>query len=353
MESFIKCSYDTIVYRLDLMPDEQMRILQWMEKLPLINRLDQGIPRYKYGVQFDGIRIYISDSTRLHPNVRVRFLSEYIQRVGWKKSLYTCLEIFKNALHFKKVKLFRKRLILSQVDLAYDFASDLSPWLNDPETFRVVTKHLTKRTFQRSENVTWTLWGSGSAGWKVRLYDKLSEVKNKTEKKYWLGVWALKGFTDPENVWRIEFELRNDFLKQFNIKSMAHLERMQSKILQFCVSNFHVVFNDDTNVSRCTWVPEFVFLRQLATNFDKEFYDFTPRYFWDCRDNAISRMKSSYRKALVYSLAFICKCTGTTKNFDLAVNDYHRRLIQRLKFDPIDIMVEVEGVLELKGFYYV
>jgi hypothetical protein len=64
-------------------------------------------------------------------------------------------------------------------------------------------------------------------------------------------------------------------------------------------------------------------------------------------------MKSSYRKALVYSLAFICKCTGTTKNFDLAVNDYHRRLIRRLKFDPIDIMVEVEGVLELKGFYYV
>jgi predicted transcriptional regulator len=353
MKSFIKMSYDTIVYRLDLMPDEQMRFLQWMDKLPLINRLDQGIPRHKYGLEFDGVRIYVSDSTRLHPNVRIRILSEYIQRVGWKRAFNFMVEIFQGALKFKSAKSFRKRIILSQVDLAYDFASDFSPWLDDSESFKIVTQHKTKRTYQIDDETKWALFGSGSAGWKVRLYNKLNEVKDKTEKRYWLGIWKEKGYSEPENVWRIEFELRNDFLKRFRIRSMHQMERMQCKVLQYCISFFHVVFCDNPNVSRCTWVPEFQFLRDLSSQYEKEFYDFTPRYFRDLRDNAIFRAKSAMRKSIVYSIALIAKLKGSTKYLDQLVPTVIETIFQRCQFDPIQIMCEVEECLTKKGFYYV
>jgi len=351
---FIKYSYDTIVFRLDLDCTEQMRALQYYQSLPDVNKLDSGIIRYKYGMEFDGIRIYLSDSTALHPNVRIRFLSEYIQRVGWRLAHKTLCDIFCGMLGLKSAKRFKGRIILSQVDVAFDFAKDLSPWINNSLDFRVVTRHQTKRTYQRGEKISWQLFGSGSAGWKVRVYDKLNEVHNILHKKYWLGVWSMSGFADPEHVWRVEFEIKNDMLKKFGIVSLQQLEgRKFQQILQYCISGFHVVLNDNSNPTRCTWTDEFLYMYGLSTGYKETFYDFTPKYFKDLRDNALSRVRSAAKKAMIYALAYMRKLTNGA-SFDSLnfIQQFQRHIKDSIVFDFEFIKNEVSLVLQKKGMIY-
>ena len=91
-------------------------------------------------------------------------------------------------------------------------------------------------------------------------YDKLTEAKEKSGKLYWLTVWEAQGFDLEKPIWRVEYELRREFLKQWRINRFHDFIRVQLAIQKMLFGLCNIKNRDDSNVTRCSLVPEFQYL---------------------------------------------------------------------------------------------
>jgi len=74
----------------------------------------------------------------------------------------------------------------------------------------------------------------GKKNIKVRLYDKALEIKQKSNKTWFFDVWNLKKVPDAFKIIRIEFQLRREVLKEFDINSVHDLFRLIQNIWSYC-----------------------------------------------------------------------------------------------------------------------
>lgn len=69
----------------------------------------------------------------------------------------------------------------------------------------------------------------GKSGISARIYDKTREIREKSKDKVWLyAYWAAKGWVSSERVWRVEIQMRRDFvgsLKTFTNKKTGEKEQ--------------------------------------------------------------------------------------------------------------------------------
>lgn len=274
-------SIDTICFTIDLDPETQAYLVDLQfshSKLPKWLHLTPcGIVRYRYGLESDGISIYYSDSLNLTPNCYIRFSSEVIQREGYDKVYQRLCSI----LHSFGVSRPGRKLKLSQVDLCFDFQADFSKYLDDSENYSVQTKLKDSSDRRIRGNIMYRLFGIGtSVGYKVRCYDKLHESNTVAGKLYWHEIWEQSGFALDEPIWRVEYEIRRDFLKQWRINSFYAFQRAQQSIQKRLFSLWNIKVLDDSNKSRCSFVPEFEFLiEHFTADFHKHFVDKRPEEF--------------------------------------------------------------------------
>lgn len=88
----------------------------------------------------------------------------------------------------------------------------------------------------------------------ARIYDKSREIIN-SSKEYLKEFWAEKGWKEGDQVWRAEFSLSGDFLKEFHIGCDANLQTWDNfknnleKLWTYCTSDWlrHTTGDKDTN----------------------------------------------------------------------------------------------------------
>lgn len=350
-------SIDTICFTINLDRATQMYLLSWQLRHNLIPKgifpTDCGIPRYKWGLEHDGIRIYYSDSEDLKPNCYIRFSSEYIQRVGYHRAYARCCGLLKSV----GVHRPGRGLKLSQIDLAFDFQSDLSLYLDNPK-YHVTTRLQNTVSRHEADNLVWRLWGVGaSRGYKVRCYDKLQESHSVAGKEYWHQVWINQGFTLDAPVWRVEYEMHRDFLKEWKIERLSHFLNSQLSIQKRLFDLWSIKNRDNSNVNRCSHVPEFQYLiEHFCRPFQEHEVDRRPESYEKAADQQLVKAVNVLVSAVANKAAAFFARKKECKDMELYIRQrlgaFNGLVRDSVLGSPTEFLLAVTALLQKKGFYY-
>lgn len=354
-------SIDTICLTINLDRQTQMYLLNWQFRHNLIPKgiypTDSGIPRYKWGLEHDGIRVYYSDSETLKPNCFIRFSSEYIQRVGYQKAYARCCGLLKSfGVHRPG-----RGLKLSQIDLAFDFQADLSRYLDSPD-YHVKTRLQTTVSRNEAEGLVWRLWGvGGSRGYKVRCYDKRQEALAVAGKEYWHGVWEAQGFSLDAPIWRIEYEMHRDFLKEWKINRLSEFLNAQLSIQKRLFDLWSIGIADERvrsgKADRMQHVPEFEYLiEHFSQPFQEHEVDRRPESYERAASQQLMRAVNSLVSMMTNSAAAMYSKTKESKDIVVYMSKSFRafqdKLGETILGDPPAFLLAVTALLQKKGYYY-
>lgn len=350
-------SIDTICLTINLDRETQAYLMSWQFSHHLMPKnvfpTDCGIPRYKWGIELDGIRIYYSDSDALNPNCFIRFSSEYIQRVGYNVAYARCVTFLKTV----GVQRPGRKLKLSQIDLAFDFQSYLGRYLDNPG-FRVCTRLAESTDRKKHDVLTWRLWGVGaSRGYKVRVYDKLLESNEVAGKEYWHAVWEAQGFNLEEPIWRVEYEMHRDFLKQWKIERLTQFLNIQQSIQKRLFDLWSIKILDDSNISRCSYVPEYKYLfEHFSQDFIEHEVDRRPESYEKAADQQLIRAVNALVSAVTNkAAAFFARkkeVVDASRYISQRLGAFHSLVDDSVLGNSEQFLSAVTVLLQKKGFYY-
>jgi hypothetical protein len=347
-------STDTLVFTAQIATISRDRLLQMHldGKFPeAFTLLESGVIRYNFGVQYDGgIRIYWTSSDLLKPNCYVRILSEYIQRVGDRQAYYN----LRKAFEILEIDLMHP-IKLSQVDIAFDFASDIGRYLESPD-YHVRTKMHSYRSFHSSGRLTWRLWGAGnnSTGWKVRIYDKLLEVQQTPSKAYWLHKWSASGLDVTPGCWRVEFELKREMLKKWYFKDYDDFRSKRDSVIKWLLDRFAIVRVHGANSGRWDYVDEFQTIeKHEAGSYEEVFVDVRPEALLQASTNSMHRAVSALYSYIYNRCAYRVITTGEfLGSFGEMAQDLFDSFVSMFFFEPGQTESLVSKLLNLKGLKY-
>jgi hypothetical protein len=170
------------------------------------------------------------------PNFFVTFTSEGL----WRESAF--------GLHKKFLKWVEsvgykehKNETLSRVDFTFDYSVPEIDFSEDDFVSR------STKDSQHRENKKTQTFQFGKGDIVLRVYNKVAEINQKSEKVWFLDLWG-----QSEGVWRIEWQARKELLKRFGIITFKDLEERHGDILRYLATEHDTlrVPNGDDNSSR-------------------------------------------------------------------------------------------------------
>lgn len=177
-----------------------------------------GYKNYSYIIFNDLFDILITKKTikPYFPNVYVKFKSLYLWSLGYKKAFYEIEDFI-----YKINEDESARNVVSRIDICADFIN-WRPKLLDYNNFikrAVHSSAIHKEDFSESYYKGKKLTGFtfGKKNIVCRLYNKSEEIKN-SNKQWFYDMWG-EEYNDKE-VWRLEFQLRRDALKRFDLNTV-------------------------------------------------------------------------------------------------------------------------------------
>lgn len=194
---------------------------------------DKGMPRFPY-VLVDNcffIKINRKESKTL-PMAHVQISSEYLAAVGLEAAEYN-LRVVINTLG-----LIEGSATVSRADLFLDFVcSENLAEINQPDW--VTRANLMAKYFDCRLEQPFTGWVIGTGGnLHARLYEKVIEIVNKSQKTYLFGLWQANGWLMGEKVWRMEFQIEKQTLKELSIISLFDLLTNQAALWQYLTQDW-------------------------------------------------------------------------------------------------------------------
>lgn len=131
---------------------------------------------------------------------------------------------------------------LSRVDFTFDYHLPKIDF--DEDSF----VSLSAADIQYRKNRQIQTFNLGSGDVVLRVYDKVAEINEQSGKHWFFPLWD--GI--EENVWRIEWQVRKEKLKQFAIRTFDDLDAGRGDLLRYLCQNHTTlrIPSDDTNRSR-------------------------------------------------------------------------------------------------------
>lgn len=172
----------------------------------------------------------------IHPSCHVQYRSEGL----WREGVDQLTGRFKDWCQSVKLQPLKPEVV-SRADWSFDY---LLPNIDfDPDDF--VTRAAKKGTWEEHNTVQTVQLGVGETV--LRFYDKVAEIEQQSDKAWFYEMWGIR-----EGVWRIEFQVRNQRLKQGGIHTLNELRDHQADLL-YLLATDHTTLrrpNGDTNRSR-------------------------------------------------------------------------------------------------------
>ena len=205
--------------------------------------IDKGAGYYTYILADNWYQIKITASKKQKvPTIYVQIKSELLNRAGHEYSIYKLREIV------SKLLVLIEEEKVSRADIFVDFVTDA-------DIERIEEQSLVTKTRKKDKH-----WYGGFTGWSLglggiisaRLYDKTVEIK-KSQKDYLIKFWEYGGWDPSERVWRLEFQLKREFLGQMHIKTYSDLLSKTNDIWQYCTCNWLKLAIDDDTQNRTRW----------------------------------------------------------------------------------------------------
>lgn len=205
-----------------------------------------GSKGYMYILHNNGYEIKIAQTRSklesFYP-IQVRISSEYLWSYGLNRAweiIYTWInKSFGNIIDNK----------VYRVDLCCHVSN-----VDFVTNYEVSYKGNFKKTqvFHTGRNINCLKFGSRtSKNIYCRIYDKSLEVQEKKQKIWFYDIWKNCNMNITK-VWNLEFEIKSELLREFNINSIEDVIRHLKNLWEYCTKEF-IVKIDRTNkrVERC------------------------------------------------------------------------------------------------------
>ncbi|MCF6153931.1 MAG: hypothetical protein E3K36_01500 [Candidatus Brocadia sp.] len=75
-------------------------------------------------------------------------------------------------------------------------------------------------------------------------------LKKKSGKEYLREIWVNQGWNKEQGVWRLEFQLRREFLGQVSIKTFLDLLSKVNDVWRYCTCDWLKLAIDDNTQNR-------------------------------------------------------------------------------------------------------
>ncbi|HEV2292312.1 MAG TPA: hypothetical protein VGR35_00555 [Tepidisphaeraceae bacterium] len=202
-------------------------------------------PQYRYHLQLPHAHVYLQERQQAAgstPNVYVSLTSESL----WKRGLDGAITSVRVVLERLGGRI--ERMLPSRCDLAADFR------VPGGLSLAFLMSHKVSRTDKFEHHLTGDVLetfraGRGDSAIQARIYDKGKEIF-KSDKRWFLDLWMLP---DGADVWRIEFQLRRQILKQFQIHDVETLKEYLGDLWESLTKKFFSLrLNDNENTTRRT-----------------------------------------------------------------------------------------------------
>ena len=218
-------------------------------------------PNYRWHLQWPEFHLFVAKGAEPQgpsPNVYASISSETL----WHKGLHAavelvCAEVIQLGGQVRNIK-------PSRCDLAVDFQIPGGLSLEFLRTLR--TPHHPQHSHIMRGDVLETFYhGAKQSPIQLRIYDKAAEIAAGGIKYWFYDLWKVLLSVD---VWRVEFQLRRETLKQFGINQIDDLTHHLGGLWRYLTDDwFSLRLPDDTNVSRRTIHPWWQTVQACAEQF--------------------------------------------------------------------------------------
>ena len=171
---------------------------------------DKGAGFFPFVLDDNAYRIQLSRPGKKLPMAYVKVSAEYLAFRG-PRAVQEELEVL-----LPEFGLITGNNMVSRIDLAADFISPCimdswhrSAWVTRAEEIHSYAKNL--------EFTGWTIGMGGIVA--ARLYDKTKEIKH-SGKSWAETLWLPAGWKPGQQVWRLEFEIKREYLKERRLSSL-------------------------------------------------------------------------------------------------------------------------------------
>ena len=210
-----------------------------------------GAGKYNYVLKSGDITLMFSNhkADAPFPNCRIEIGSVSCWQPGWEyifHRLCSWLRIYGANIKQEKVSEFHITADLLDVDFTKSGFDDRSRWITRANKWKI------EGEFDTSNYIAF-----GKGDFMLRVYDKTSEIKrNAAKSATFHKIWRDQINRTPENVTRIEFQIRRPVFKELQIDTVATLRRKLDSVWQYCVSDWsrfcsEKVDRENKNQQRC------------------------------------------------------------------------------------------------------
>ncbi len=190
-----------------------------------------------YPFIIENSRFIISLGQNNNPNFYVKFKSVAL----WHEGLQILHKAFLDWAESIGYRAYQKES-LSRVDTCFDYAmTDI-----DFDDSSVVS--LSKKNSTHKDNRTVQTISFGKGDTMIRIYDKVAEIQEKSQKTWFFDIWGVS-----ENVWRIEWQCRKNTLKRFGIRTVEELFERQGDLLRYLATEHDSVRKPSRDRNRSRW----------------------------------------------------------------------------------------------------
>lgn len=172
---------------------------------------DKGAGVFPFVLDDNAYRIQLSRPGKKLPMAYVKVSAEYLAHKGPRPVLEELLALLADLGELKGTNL------VSRVDLAADFVSDFA--MDSWDRSAWVTRASEIQAHSKDQHFTgWSIGMGGVIA--ARLYDKTREIIQ-SGKDWAMLLWLPAGWKSGETVWRLEFEIKREVLKQMGLSDLA------------------------------------------------------------------------------------------------------------------------------------
>ena len=207
--------------------------------------LPTGSRGYAYIIKNNGYEIkiaqYLSKMKNFAP-VQVRISSEYLWAYGLRNSYSFIFNWLTETLgNIKEIK-------ISRVDLAMHISNP--DFITNYENC-YKGKFKKASTLTTNKDINCLTFGSRSSPVYCRIYNKSLEITEQKHKYWFHDIWQ-KNNMNIHNVWNVEFEVKSEFLRDFNILTINDLLEHLSSLWEYFTSKWLVkVDRIHSRIERC------------------------------------------------------------------------------------------------------
>ena len=225
--------------------------------------LPNGSQGYAYILRNNGYEVKIAQKrAKLEAffPIQIRISSEYLWSYGlinsWSLIYNWIVETFGNII---KNKVYRIDLCchIADIDLITDYDKNYKG------------KFKNKELFYNGNNPNAITFGSRKNK-KIycRIYNKSLEIQQTKKKKWFQEIWQ-ENKMNISNVWNIEFEIKSDILREFNLIEFNDIIKNLKELWKYCTEQFLVKIDRiNSRVERCPTNKEWQEIQKAYNNFD-------------------------------------------------------------------------------------